>query len=234
VSPSASSLSAALPPPDEPPDGLSPEEAPPTGLSDAQLAAEQQLIARRYPNGVAESTKVLPAIPAASITPEPSTASTATVRATSAQHHAVAITCPECSASAMVEFTRRDALDFCQRCDFPLFWARDQVVISDPVDSNDDALRRLPGTLGRVVIASAPCPHCNEPNLPTATLCVRCGLSLQASAPPAPPRPRQASRPEPSMEPLEDEPHRWWIWLVVLLTLLLLAGIVLLAAQPWN
>ncbi|MDQ1739431.1 MAG: hypothetical protein QOE53_1083 [Pseudonocardiales bacterium] len=235
AAPAVAPLSASLPPLDpSPDDGLSPEESPPTGLSDAQLAAEQQLIARRYPTGVAESTKVLPAIPAASITPEPATSPAATARVVSPQHHPVAITCPECSASAMVEFTRRDALDFCQRCDFPLFWARDQVMIGDPIDSNDDALRRLPGALGRVVIASVPCPHCNEPNLPTATLCVRCGLTMQASAPPAPPRPRQAPLPEPPMEPLEDEPNRWWIWLLVLLTLLLVAGIVLLAAQPWN
>lgn len=216
------------------PDGLLPDESPPTGLSDAELAAEQQLIARRYPHGVIESTTVLPAIPAASITPDPAPSAGPSRIASGNQHHPIAITCPDCGASAMVELTRRDALDFCPRCDFPLFWARDQVVIGEPIDSNDDALRRLPGTLGRVVIASSPCPHCNEPNLPTATLCVRCGLSLQASAPPSPPQPRQITLPEPPMEPLEDEPHRWWIWLLVLLTLLLVAGIVLLAAQPWN
>jgi hypothetical protein len=213
---------------------LLPDESPPTGLSDSELAAEQQLIARRYPHGVTESTTVLPAIPAASITPEPLPSAAPSRTASGSQHHPIAITCPDCGASAMVELTRRDALDFCPRCDFPLFWARDQVVIGEPIDSNDDALRRLPGTLGRVVIASSPCPHCNEPNLPTATLCVRCGLSLQASAPPSPPQPRQIALPEPPMEPLEDEPHRWWMWLLVLLTLLLVAGIVLLAAQPWN
>jgi len=216
------------------PDGLSPGESPPTGLSAAELTAEQQLIARRYPADSVDSTKVLPAIPAASITPEAPNASALPPRVVSAQHHPVAISCPECSAPATVELTRRDALDFCQRCDFPLFWARDQVVIGDPLDSNDDALRRLPGTLGRVVIASVPCPHCNEPNLPTATLCVRCGLTMQAGPAPAPPRLRPVALPEPSMAPLEDEPHRWWIWLVVLLTLLLVAGIILLAAQPWN
>jgi hypothetical protein len=232
--PSVPSFSAALPPHEPSPEGLLPDESPPTGLSDAELAAEQQLIARRYPHGVVESTKVLPAIPAASITPDPPTSPAATARVVNTQHHPVAITCPECSAAAMVEFTRRDALDFCQRCDFPLFWSRDQVVIGDPIDSNDDALRRLPGTLGRVEIASAPCPHCNEPNLPTATLCVRCGLSMRASAAPAPPRPRQAPLPEPPMEPLEDDQSRWWIWLLVLLTVLLVAGIVLLAVQPWN
>ncbi len=233
---------AAGPPRIEPsPDGLlasgfSPDESPPTGLSDAELAAERALIERRYPQGLTDPTTVLPAIPAASITPEPSAAATssASARVPSVQHHPVAITCPECGASAMVELTRREALDFCARCDFPLFWARDQVVFSDPVDSNDDALRRLPGTLGKVVIASEPCPHCNEPNLPTATHCVRCGLRMQASAAPPPPQPRPAPLPEPPMEPLEDASNHWWIVLLVLLTLLLVAGIVLLAAQPWN
>jgi hypothetical protein len=209
------------------------ESMPPPGLTDAELAAERQLIARRYPAGASDATQVLPAIPAASVAPEAPGPAGGPSRALNAEHHPVAITCPECGASAMVELTRRDALDFCQRCDFPLFWARDQVVIGNPVDSNDDALRRLPGTLGRVVIASVPCPHCNEPNLPTATLCVRCGLGMQASAPP-PPRPIAVQLPEPPMEPLEDEPRHWWSWLLVLLTLLLVAGIVLLAAQPWQ
>ncbi|HST48328.1 hypothetical protein [Jatrophihabitans sp.] len=224
----------ALPPADQVPWTASWESTPPPGLTDAELATEQQLIARRYPAGPSDATQVLPAIPAASVPPEPPVSSAAPARVPNAPQHPVAITCPDCGASAMVELTRRDALDFCQRCDFPLFWARDQVVIGDPVDSNDDALRRLPGTLGRVVIASLPCPHCNEPNLPTASLCVRCGLSMQASAPPPPPRPVPVLLPEPPMEPLEDEPHHWWIWLLVLLTLLLVAGIVLLAAQPWN
>ncbi|HEY0166535.1 MAG TPA: hypothetical protein VGB75_05775 [Jatrophihabitans sp.] len=220
-------------------DGGQPGESRPTGAeqpatgapADAGQPVDDHVPGQGWP---AEHTRVLPAIPAASITPEPSNAPAPAARVTSAQHHPVAITCPECSASAMVELTRRDALDFCPRCDFPLFWARDQVVFSDPVDSDDDALRRLPGTLGRVVIASAPCPHCNEPNLPTATLCVRCGLTMQASAPPSPPRPRPAPLPEPPMEPLEDASHRWWIWLVVVLTLLMVAGIVLLAVQPWQ
>lgn len=230
----AGDAGAAIPPGFEPsPDGLLPDEAPPTGLSDDELATEQALITRRYPAGVADHTTVLPAIPAASISPEPPNPSAEPSRIASPQHHPVAITCPECSAPAMVDPTRRDALDFCQRCDFPLFWARDQVVFSQPLDSSDDALRRLPGTLGRVVIASVSCPHCNEPNLPTASVCVRCGLSMLAGAPPAPPQPRAAPLPEP-MVPVEDEPRRWWIWLIVVVTLLLVAGIILLAAQPWN
>jgi hypothetical protein len=57
---------------------------------------------------------------------------------------------------------------------------------------------------------------------------------MQGGPPPAPPRPRQVALPEPEMAPLEDEPHRWWIWLLVVLTVLLVAGIILLAAQPWN
>jgi hypothetical protein len=222
---------SGLPRSDPSPDGLSPDESPPTGLSETELATEQRLIAHRHP---ADPTAVLPAIPAASITPDATDSSGVSARIVSARHHPVAITCPECSATAMVELTRRDALDFCQRCDFPLFWARDQVVSSEPLDSNDDALRRLPGTLGRVEIGSLPCPHCNEPNLMTATLCVRCGLSLQAGVAPAPPAPRAVPLPEPPMEPLEDEQSRWWIWLLVVLSVLLVAGIVLLAAQPWN
>ncbi len=198
--------------------------------SESPLPTENHL-----PDGTHSApTRVLPAIPAASVTPEPAKTSTAPARVAAAGHP-VSINCPDCGASAMVELTRRDALDFCPRCDFPLFWARDQVVFSEPADTNDDSLRRLPGTLGRVVIASVPCPHCNEPNLPVATLCVRCGLSMQASAPPSPPPPRPAPPlPEPPLEPLEDAADHWWIWLLVLLTLLLVAGIVLLAARPWQ
>ncbi|MBV9823045.1 MAG: hypothetical protein JO144_12465 [Actinobacteria bacterium] len=206
---------------------------PPAGLTEVELATEQQLIARRFPTGPADATQVLPAIPAASVVPDPAPAA-APARAPRVAHHPVAITCPECGAPATVELTRRDALDFCQRCDFPLFWSRDQVVVSEPLDRNDDSLRRLPGTLGRVVIASVPCPHCNEPNLPTASLCVRCGLSMQGGTPPPPPRPVAVPLPEPAMEPLEDEPSHWRLWLLVLVTVLLVAAIVLLAAQPWQ
>jgi len=210
------------------------EAVPPPGLTGDELATERQLIARRYPTGASDATQVLPAIPAASVPPEVSAPATAPARNPNTSQHPVTITCPDCGASAMVELTRRDALDFCQRCDFPLFWARDQVILGEPMDSSDDSLRRLPGTLGRVVIASVPCPHCNEPNLPTASLCVRCGLGMQASPPPPPPRPVPVSLPEPALEPLEDAPNHWWIWLLVLLTLLLVAGIVLLAARPWQ
>lgn len=221
----AEPLTAAGVPAVEPsPEGLLRLQAPPEATPAEQPSSTES----------ADFTRVLPAIPAASITPEPATLPALTARVTNTQHHPVAITCPECGASATVELTRRDALDFCQRCDFPLFWARNQVVSSEPIDSNDDALRRLPGTLGRVVIASVPCPHCNEPNLPTSTLCVRCGLSMQGDAPPSPPRPQPVPPPEPWMEPLEDDPDHGWAWLLVVLTLLLVAGIVLLAAQPWN
>ncbi len=57
---------------------------------------------------------------------------------------------------------------------------------------------------------------------------------MQASPAPAPPRPRPAPLSEPPMEPLEDASHRWWLWLLVLLTIVLVTGIVLLAVQPWQ
>jgi len=133
-----------------------------------------------------------------------------------------------------VDPTRRDATDFCPHCDFPLFWAKDRIPIGGPADAGDDSLRRLPGALGRVVIASVPCPHCNELNLPSAAYCVRCGLSMQPAPvpppPPPPPAPMRAPAPPP---PPPAEPERLWIWWVLLITVFLLAATGLILAQHW-
>ena len=147
--------------------------------------------------------------------------------------HPVAINCPECGAAGSVDPTRRDAGDFCAHCDFPLFWAKDRVSIGEPSEAGEDALRRLPGALGRVVIASVPCPHCNELNLPTATYCVRCGLSMQLlPAPPPPPAPVVLPAPTPPPPP-RPEPERMWIWWVLLITVFVLAAAGLIWAQHW-
>jgi hypothetical protein len=146
-----------------------------------------------------------------------------------------AINCPVCGALGQVDPTRRDAEDFCAHCDFPLFWAKDRIPLAEPTEAGDDSLRRLPGALGRVVIASVPCPHCNELNLPTASVCARCGLSMHyvpappPAVPPAPLPPPQRSLPTPEPE----EPERLWIWWVVLITVFVLAGIGLALAQHW-
>jgi hypothetical protein len=124
------------------------------------------------------------------------------------------VSCPECGAAAMIDPTRRDAQDFCAHCDFPLFWARNDLVLADPFDGGGGASRRLPGTVGRVATASISCPHCTEPNLPTAQICIRCGLSMQIQAPPPPPPPPV---PEPVYVPEPEvvkQPSYWWLWLL--------------------
>src|SRR3954470_24504042 len=63
------------------------------------------------------------------------------------------ITCPECGTSAQVTLNRRDSVDFCRTCDYPLFWTPSKVI-RDPADNNDESLRRLPGTVGRATVAS--------------------------------------------------------------------------------
>ncbi|HTZ43945.1 MAG TPA: hypothetical protein VMB79_08765 [Jatrophihabitans sp.] len=145
----------------------------------------------------------------------------------------VPVTCPECGAAGSVDPTRRDSLDFCGNCDFPLFWARDQFVLPDAGVDEDDSLRRLPGTLGRVEIASVPCPHCDEPNLPSAVVCVRCGLSMKLEPPPPPPVavPVPVVAPEPVYEP--EPPQRMWIWWLLLVAGLLILGVVLVLAEHW-
>ncbi|HEU5270446.1 MAG TPA: hypothetical protein VFU36_11035, partial [Jatrophihabitans sp.] len=174
------------------------------------------------------------AIPAASVPPDPSYQPGSIRQSVLPDAHPVSITCPECGATDVVDPTRRDATDFCAHCDFPLFWAKDRIPIGEPNDAGDDALRRLPGALGRAVIASVPCPHCNELNLPTATTCIRCGLSMQLMPPPPPPPPAPAPRPAPAPPPApEQEPERLWIWWVVLITVFVLAAAGLVLAQHW-
>ena len=87
------------------------------------------------------------------------------------------ITCPECGQIATVDMARRRADDFCTSCDFPLFWARGQVIPMGGEDSGA-SLRRLPGTVGRAATAALICPHCAEPNPPAGEICIRCSLSL--------------------------------------------------------
>jgi hypothetical protein len=147
----------------------------------------------------------------------------------------VLVSCPECGSSAMVQPNRREAADFCVKCDYPLFWVQTDVVVTDPYGSSDESTRRLPGALGRVLVASVPCPHCAEPNLPTATVCIRCGLGMTLLPPPVPVAPPPA--PVAVLEPapvVYDEPNRWWLWVLAIVTVLLVAGVVVLAIRPWQ
>lgn len=125
------------------------------------------------------------------------------------------VTCPECGTVAVATLNRRDAVDFCRTCDFPLFWTPSAVLRDPSDDSAADSLRRLPGTVGRATLAALPCPHCAEPNQLSAQTCVRCGRPLHVvEAPPPAPVYVAPPLPEPVYVPPEEPRTPWWVWLL--------------------
>ncbi|MET0865649.1 MAG: hypothetical protein ABWZ98_15065 [Nakamurella sp.] len=136
------------------------------------------------------------------------------------------VTCPECGQWATVDMARRQADDFCKRCDFPLFWARGTVIAPDGEESGA-SLRRLPGTVGRAATAALICPHCSEPNSPAAEICVRCALSLHPVDIPEPePVVIVAPEPEPVVEPEPKRGFDWW-WIIALVTAVIAIALIL-------
>ena len=132
------------------------------------------------------------------------------------------VTCPECGTVAMVALTRRESADFCEECDYPLFWTPSKVVL-DTAATAGESLRRLPGASGRTVVASIPCPHCAEGNLLTAEVCIRCGGLMN---PPAPAPVVVAPPPPPAPEPEPAPGTPLWVWLVLGATLFLLVALI--------
>ncbi|WP_137295303.1 hypothetical protein [Nocardioides dongxiaopingii] len=147
--------------------------------------------------------------------------------AQSAQAVGRSVTCPECGAVAEITVNRRESHDFCPRCDFPLFWTPAQLVLSD-ADSATQALRRLPGTGGRVTVGSVACPHCEEANPITGSLCLRCGGDLHPVAPPPAPAPVVVAPPPPVADPERSIPLWWWVLGTITLFLLVAVVVVLL------
>jgi hypothetical protein len=137
------------------------------------------------------------------------------------------VSCPECGRVATVTLTRRESVDFCTNCDYPLFWTPSKILV-DRSGLSDDSLRRLPGTVGRVAIASFPCPHCAELNQVSAVDCIRCGRPLRpvhfvAPAPVyVPPPPRPEPEPEPRGVP-------WWVWAVIAVAVAIAVVLIVLA-----
>jgi hypothetical protein len=154
---------------------------------------------------------------------------TETIGPVEGQRHEVL--CPECGTAGTVAPTRRESADFCAHCDFPLFWTPAAVELDRHQGAATEALRRLPGTAGRVTVASTPCPTCAEANPIGSETCHRCGGPMvlapvtQVVPVVAAPAPAPVSSPAPSGSP-------WWWWLVGGATLVaLVALIVVLAVQ---
>ncbi|WP_244930179.1 hypothetical protein [Nocardioides sp. W7] len=141
------------------------------------------------------------------------------------------VICPECGTSATITINRREAEDFCRRCDFPLFWTPAAIVLDTSSGPASDALRRLPGTAGRVTVGKLDCPHCRESNPVTETHCLRCQGDLHPvfAAPPAPPVLAPPPDPEPEPDPVQRTP--WWVWAGIALTLVLAIALIVYLIQ---
>jgi hypothetical protein len=140
------------------------------------------------------------------------------------------VTCPECGTVATISVNRREAQDFCRRCDFPLFWTPAAIVMDAASGPASEALRRLPGTGGKVTVGKLECPHCHESNPVTNSHCLRCSGDLHPVAPPPPPAPVVlAPPPEPEPEPVKKTP--WWLYAGIGLTLLVLVALVVYLTQ---
>lgn len=131
------------------------------------------------------------------------------------------VTCPECGTHSDIMSGRRDAGDFCPSCDFPLFWTSTAISVRAGDEDSSTAMRRLPGTSGKGLSYSVPCPTCGELNVPTAWVCLRCAGSMTPPPPPVPrPVPQPVPAPAPEPPPLVEEPRfRWWVAVVVALVL---------------
>lgn len=143
------------------------------------------------------------------------------------------ITCPTCGTVSHFEELGRDAGSFCRTCDYPLFWVR-SVQLAAAGSGGDAGLRRLPGTAGRVAVATLDCPSCTEPNLVTATVCIRCGADMHpvplVEAPPPPPEPTvEIVAPPPPPPPAR---RVWWPW--ILLGVAAVLAIILLVVLAVN
>lgn len=174
-------------------------------------------------------TMLEPVVAAAAATPAPVPAPTAAAVVMPAAATEV-ITCPECGTVAEVTLNRRESMDFCRTCDYPLFWTPAKVV-RDPLSSTDESLRRLPGTVGRATVASLACPFCAEPNALSAQTCVRCGRPMHPVAEPEPAP--VVIAPPPPPPPAEPEPEAkvsWWVWALLALGAAALITLVVLIA----
>jgi len=143
----------------------------------------------------------------------------------------ITITCPDCGNAAMFETMRRGADEFCPNCDFPLFWAKNDLPTGSLGDLVDATRRRLPGAGGRATIGTRVCPECAELNRLSATHCIRCGADLD----PPPPLPPPEPEPEPVVvvvppPPMPPPAPTWPLWVAVATGVAVWVGYLLLIA----
>lgn len=148
--------------------------------------------------------------PAGELPPEPVPAPTTTTAAVMPPPANETVTCPECGTVSHVALNRRESLDFCRTCDFPLFWTPTKVI-RGASGSLDESLRRLPGQAGRATVASLACPFCYEPNALSAQTCIRCHRPMHPVEEPPPPAPVYVPPPAPVVV---ETPSKvaWWVW----------------------
>jgi hypothetical protein len=210
-------------PPPAPPAATAGSDAPTQTLADAMIEVS------RPPLAAAGPLMVVEAPPAEVATaPAPSASAPTTTAAVMPPPAAEFLTCPECGTTAQVTLNRRDSIDFCRNCDYPLFWTPSKVF-RDPSAENAESLRRLPGTVGRATVASLACPFCYEPNALSAQTCVRCGRPMHPVAEAPAPAPVYVP-PPPAPLPEPESKVAWWVWALLALGAAALIALVVLIA----
>lgn len=187
----------------------------PVAASDASPGSQQeapmQTLTEELPVAAVEPARSADVVPAPTVLPAPATTTAAVMPPPATD----VITCPECGTTAQVTLNRRESLDFCRTCDYPLFWTPSKVL-RDPSDTSDQSLRRLPGQAGRATVASLPCPFCYEPNALSAQNCLRCGRPMHPVEEPPPPAPVYIAPPAPVVVAPQQK-VAWWVWALLAL-----------------
>ncbi|MDH4145762.1 MAG: hypothetical protein OEY23_11425 [Acidimicrobiia bacterium] len=139
------------------------------------------------------------------------------------------VSCPECGTNRDFALLAKLAEEFCERCDYPLFWAPSPLVgaRSGAGDGVDEALRRLPGVGGHRQIVTRACPSCGEQNERRAERCCRCGELMDPPAPAPMPPLVVAPPPAPEPEPEPDRRSAALLWTVILTAILLISAVVI-------
>lgn len=144
------------------------------------------------------------------------------------------VSCPGCGQAVEIDRFHRDAGEFCDSCDFPLFFTSgglDEDELVEPARGpSAPAHRRLPGTAGRDDLVGEACPACSELNLAGADYCHRCGAPMVTAPEPAPTPVAPAPAPTPDMPPPAPAPDVPFPWVPVVALGTLILVLLIIAA----